>query len=189
MVNRLYMILKKNNIQIEEDDFFYGANVLKRYIIFCVLMLPILFIFDTFFITISFLVPYIYLRHYLGGIHLENSNLCTFFSILICLCIPMLYKLFSYLDLLHIILIYAICIYTLYRLKIAVHCNKPLSEQDIRYFTNVALKTELFYLIISGLLYFTEYNLIGLEICIATSLCTLEIAIVKIKSYFYKNKL
>lgn len=184
MLDKLFYILKENNIEIDEDDFYYGAITLLNYVIFTVMIVFFSILFNIEIRVLFFVLPYIYLRQYTGGIHLNNSISCTLMSTLVALGIPLIsnkivissYTLISFIFLLNFVILVSF--------KTANHKNKGLTDNEILFYTKKSIKILLVYFIITLILFTIKFNIGVTGFITAASLCSLELTILKAKILF-----
>lgn len=133
-----------NNGIIEIDDFEiyrYGFETLIYFIVNISVALLIGIIFDRFIHTIVFLSCYCTLRQFTGGYHAKNYTECTltFAAIyLITIFVANNIDIVSYKYLSIVILI--ISMFIIYKLAPLEHRNKPLEEQDKKYYRKIAMR-------------------------------------------------
>ena len=94
MNKKIYNILKKNDIKIDEDLFYYGWANFTHYFVYLIFTFILAFYCNCFKQTIIFLLLYIPLRRYIGGFHFSSNIICIFFSTLISIIPPLLSKQF-----------------------------------------------------------------------------------------------
>lgn len=92
MNKKIYNILKKNDIKIDEDLFYYGWANFTHYFVYLIFTFILAFYCNCFKQTIIFLLLYIPLRRYIGGFHFSSNIICIFFSTLISIIPPLLSK-------------------------------------------------------------------------------------------------
>ena len=76
------------NNYIEEDELIYGNELIKRYILFFIPFFCVSILEDCILNNLIFLMFYVPLKRYSGGIHFNNKYLCTLFSIISISIIP-----------------------------------------------------------------------------------------------------
>lgn len=148
MKNELLKLFMENDIQIDEDIFEYGYKILKTYLIFAVITLPLAAIFDV--VTESFLFVALYtpLKKYIGGFHFNSPKLCTFFSIITTILMGVLIKYYRFENSIILFLIMICLIILSFFVGTSDHPNKRLSKIEKRTFTKYALIVENIYLLL-----------------------------------------
>ena len=81
MRNRVYLLMKENNILIDEDIFGYGYSIFLQYFSYFLIVIPIALITNELFGMICFLLLFVPLRRYLGGFHFKRKGFCPVFSV------------------------------------------------------------------------------------------------------------
>lgn len=161
--------VKHNLITKEEQNLYkYGYTVLIEYIINIIAAILIAVVFKAYGIMIVFSLAYIFLRSYAGGYHAKTSFGCFCMSAgMFVLAIVLISGLAAvskteYLFLLEMIMIP----YIFRRIPIPVK-NKPLSENERKYFGR---RTKLFYIleILIGLIFlFSNKEQLALSVLLA----------------------
>lgn len=157
--NKLYSFLLNQGLEPEYDVFDYGYKILTKYLIFLTIVIPLSILLNNFSETILFLIVFITLRQYLGGIHIENSILCMMFSIIISLLIPQLAKVFNHFNILFLIGIFIIAEISILLLGPIDHKNKRLSNAEKKCFKKKSFFMIILYFCISCFLYFFEQDI------------------------------
>lgn len=189
MKNKLYELLKNNNIAIDEDVFYYGLSLLKKYFIFLIVTLFLSLYLNIFLEVLFFIILYIPLRRYVGGFHFNNSKICIFFSIVISIVACYISKQINFS--INTIVISYICLTILIIKYVPVdHKNKRLSSREKYYYKKKALIVNLLYFIITvffKLLHLNELSSIYLT-CTYISLLSLSLScIIKYKYHLLKT--
>lgn len=83
MRNRVYLLMKENNILIDEDIFGYGYSIFLQYFSYFLIVIPIALITNELFGMICFLLLFVPLRRYLGGFHFKRKGVLS--SIFCCI--------------------------------------------------------------------------------------------------------
>ena len=181
MLDKLFSKLKESGIEIDEDDFYYGTTTLLNYIVFFVVVF-LLSIFLNIEINASFFVlPYVFLRQYTGGIHLNNSMLCIFMSVLIqTIVIPLLSNEIKISKYYFILFIFLFDFLILVFFKTANHKNKGLTNEEIRFYTKKAMKLMIMYFIITSVLFYFDFIQEVNGFMLSASICSIELLILKI---------
>lgn len=186
MLDRLYLILKKNNINIDKDDFYYGSSILIDYIFFGIIILLISIYLHIFHNVILFMIPYLYLRQYTGGIHLPNSILCIICSSIVSIGLPMVTGSISITKISIIIILYIGNIFILQIIGTKDHVNKQLTTKEIKFYTNKASKIEFAFFVISVFSFYLNLPLLTNSLILAVCLCTFELSFIEIKSFIMR---
>ena len=180
MLDKLFSKLKESGIEIDEDDFYYGATTLLNYIVFFVVVFLLSIFLNIEINVLFFVLPYVFLRQYTGGIHLNNSMLCIFMSVLIVIGIPLLsneIKISKYYFILFIVLFdFLILVF----FKTANHKNKGLTNEEIRFYTKKAMKLMIMYFIITSVLFYFDFIQEVNGFMLSASICSIELLILKI---------
>lgn len=140
-----YKSFSKNNISLEKDVFEYGIKILERYIKFIVFTLASSLILGLVFEWFVFLMLFLLLRRYIGGLHLYNSQMCLIASSLITIFLSFMSKSINISDLLFI-LIWLISIILIKLFAPIDHSNKRIIKIEKRLYKNKALKISFVYL-------------------------------------------
>ena len=128
MNKKIYNILKKNDIKIDEDLFYYGwAN------------------FTHYFVYLIFLLLYIPLRRYIGGFHFSSNIICIFFSTLISIIPPLLSKQF-FVSFRLVILTSLILLIETFLIAPVDHKNKRLTNNQINLYKKKSIIIEFLYI-------------------------------------------
>lgn len=157
--NKLYYFLLNQGIEPEYDVFDYGYKIFTKYLTFLIIIIPLSLLFNIFIETIVFLAVFISLRQYLGGIHIDNSFLCMFFSIIISLLIPIIARLLKNINLPSFIIVFIISEISILILGPIDHKNKRLSSIEKKYFKRKSFLIILLYFFICCFLYFFKQKI------------------------------
>ncbi len=187
MLEKLYNLFRENEIDIDLDDFYYGAATLFNYLIFASIILLISMILRITFTVLIFLIAYIYLRQYTGGIHLSNSFLCTIASTLITIGIPIIVSEFSLDNICVLVIIPIINYFTLSIIKTMDHENKKLTEDEINFYTKKGKRIEMIYFFLCLLFFLLDFDIGVKGILAAESLCSLELLFLEIKHMIFNK--
>ena len=195
LINKLestiYTKLIENDIGVEEDIFNYGFLVLIRYLIYILIMLPLLITFGLVKPVFVFCISYFILRNHVGGVHVANPLLCVLTTVFITILVPWI----SANNIIHsfriICIMYAITIFSIYIIKVADHPNKPLSSEEKNQHSKNAIVIILFEFLVFLFSYKNSSKLIFNEILFANLVCTLELyvfCITKAKTKIISHK-
>ena len=156
----LYNLMIINNVSIEKDVFDYGLSIFIDYLIFITLTILISLLLNIFNEVIIFIVFYIPIRRFIGGYHFNKHYLCTLFSILASITIPILAKNLSLQNIQLVISIIIIILFVTYKIGTIDHPNKRLTKKEISKYTKNAIVIEIIYsIIIMILFYYQKYTL------------------------------
>lgn len=180
MIDKLYLVFQKNCVDIAKDDFVYGLTNLIHWLVFIMMLIPITLYLNILVESCLFYIFYSRLRKYTGGIHMEKNILCIASSLIISVIIPILSKNLIISSLLVVIISYTITIMFIFFHKSIQHKNKPLSEEEITYYTKKAMIIEAFYAIISTCLLLLNFCVISTLMLYTTFFCTMELLILSI---------
>lgn len=180
MIDKLYCVFQKNGINIAKDDFVYGLTNLIHWLTFVMILIPISLYLNILIESCMFYIFYSRLRKYTGGIHMKNNILCIVSSLIISVIIPIIAKKLIINSLLVVIISYTFTIMFIFFHKSIQHNNKPLSEEEITYYTRNAMIVEGIYAIISICLSLLNFCSISTLILYATFFCTIELLILSI---------
>lgn len=143
-LNKLFI---DNDIQIDEDVFDYGYKILKTYLMFIIITLPLSVIFDVVVESILFVIFYTPLKKYIGGFHFNSPKLCSIFSIITTLLMALIIKYYRFDNFTIILFIMISLIIVSFFVGTADHPNKRLSQHEKKTFTKYALIVESLYLL------------------------------------------
>lgn len=146
--NKVYNLLISNNINIDRDVFDYGFLILKTYIKYLLVVIPLSIFFNLFFQLICFIIVFIPLRRYIGGYHLDSMKACFIASVLITFFIIFFSTHIGYIPLFIKIVVMFITIFTTYHIGAMDHPNKRISLEEKKNYTSKAIKIELLYLLL-----------------------------------------
>ncbi len=146
---KLYELLKNNNVKIEYDVFSYGIKVLKTYLLFSVLLFPWTIYLNIVIETVWFLVLFIPLRRYSGGIHFNESRYCLIFSVLFMIIIPLAISITSFSSISILLILGILSFYFTVKIGIIDHKNKRISISDKSTYSKKIFVLEFIYLIFS----------------------------------------
>ena len=145
MNKKIYNILKKNDIKIDEDLFYYGWANFTHYFVYLIFTFILAFYCNCFKQTIIFLLLYIPLRRYIGGFHFSSNIICIFFSTLISIIPPLLSKqLFVSFRL--VILTSLILLIETFLIAPVDHKNKRLTNNQINLYKKKSIIIEFLYI-------------------------------------------
>lgn len=114
------------NNYIEEDELIYGNELIKRYILFfCISILE-----DCILNNLIFLLFYVPLKRYSGGIHFNNKYLCTLFSIISISIIPYIIS-NSHISFAVYLIFFIYCVLIIFTKGIFTNKNKRLLENEL----------------------------------------------------------
>ena len=144
---KLYKLLKENKIYIADDLFFYGWSYLKHYVIYFIITFPLVCYYNTFYISIFFIIFYIPLRRYLGGFHFDNNIACLFASAFVTIICPFIAYKYNIPFFITVIIFIFLVILT-YSIAPIDHPNKKLTFYEKKIYKKKAVHTEFLYFII-----------------------------------------
>lgn len=182
ITNYLFNEIKTYNPNIEYDVFEYGFVILLRYLVYILIMLPIVLYFCLTFQVFLFCIPYFLLRSCVGGIHLNNSYLCIISTVFVTLIIPWFASILYIKSIGIILFLYLIFVSSVKIIKVADHPNKMFTNNEKIILSKRAIVLILIELLISILSYIFNYKLLYNEILFANATCMVELYI------FYINK-
>lgn len=128
----LYNEFQKNNIDIEQDVFEYGINVLKEQFLCLLISLIVSCFLNTVGEFIMILLLFIPIRVNLGGYHCKTEMNCYICSVSSCILFPILIKCVK-LNYLVQFIVLQIMIYFIFKWGIIDHPNKRLSVKEKQY--------------------------------------------------------
>lgn len=147
----IYELLKSNNINIDEDLFYYGWSTLKYYTIYLLITIPLMYYYNIIRYTLFFLIFYIPLRRYIGGFHFSNNVFCLLLSSSITIISPIIackYKIDFFIG---CCIFLSLGIITYFTVPIA-HPNKKIYDNEKKIYKKKAIKIEILYFLISIIL-------------------------------------
>ena len=145
MNKKIYNILKKNDIKIDEDLFYYGWANFTHYFVYLIFTFILAFYCNCFKQTIIFLLLYIPLRRYIGGVHFSSNIICIFFSTLISIIPPLLSKQF-FVSFRLVILTSLILLIETFLIAPVDHKNKRLTNNQINLYKKKSIIIEFLYI-------------------------------------------
>lgn len=137
-------IIDKKDIDLYE----YSIGILKNYIFFSIIILSCNFFTGDFDTTIIFLIIFFSIRKYYGGLHMENSTVCLFLSVLLTLIIPYLSTII-YFHPISIIVMQIIISIFLIALPIIDTPQKTVSESRKKSYKNHSIYLLFFYIFLN----------------------------------------
>ena len=171
---QIYLSIQKQYPQLEQDVFLYGFGLLIRYGLYLLFLVILAGWLNLWVPVFSFVIPFMVLRHYTGGIHVPNDCLCLILTLIVTLGLPWLAMYIPVPSFFVLLFLYIAPIGVIRVLGIHDHPNKPLSSAEIQWYTHKAVCTEFFYLIIGLILYECGIFIGSMEILCACWICTLE---------------
>ena len=148
----IYLYLKRNHINLEEDIYYYGIEILASYLLCFLFTFFILLYFDFVIEALFYIIPFIILRSCVGGLHL-NSKIGCFTVTILTLCIfPFAAQLFP-ITISLIITVHIACIIFIYKVQVMDHENKKLTNEEKLYLSKKGLGFVLLLFAIAMLLY------------------------------------
>ncbi len=130
----LNKLVNEYHINIEYDIFHYGLTVFFNYLIFLLFVIPIALFLNILIETIFFILFYIPIRRYIGGFHFSKKFLCTIFSILVSILIPILAINFTVNNIILVYIIMLVTIVVTWLIGTIDHPNKRLSKREKQIF-------------------------------------------------------
>ena len=147
------------NNYIEEDELIYGNELIKRYILFFIPFFCISILEDCILNNLIFLLFYIPLKRYSGGIHFNNKYLCTLFSIISISIIPYIIS-NSHISFAVYLIFFIYCVLIIFTKGIFTNKNKRLLENELIMYKRYTLIILVIYFFIGLLcLYLKILNL------------------------------
>lgn len=150
----LLNLMINNGITIEQDVFEYGMTVFLDYSVFIFFTVFISLLLNIFKESLLFIIFYIPIRRFIGGYHFNKHYLCTIFSVLSSVIIPILAKSLILSNIYIIVGIILIILLSTYKIGTIDHPNKRLTKTEISNYTKKAITIELVYSCIILVLYY-----------------------------------
>lgn len=148
----IYLYLKRNHINLEEDIYYYGIEILTSYLLCFLFTFFILLYFDFVIEALFYIIPFIILRSCVGGLHL-NSKIGCFTVTILTLCIfPFAAQLFP-ITISLIITVHIACIIFIYKVQVMDHEHKVLSNVEKQYLSKKGIYFVLFLFTLTILLF------------------------------------
>ena len=141
----IFNILKKNNINIDEDLFHYGWSIFVHYLFYLIMTFSISLYYHCIFQTIIFLFLYIPLRKYIGGFHFSSNILCIFMSTIVSI-IPVLLSEYYTINTWIVILTSIILMIETVLIAPIDHPNKRLNIMQLKLYKKTSLFIELIHI-------------------------------------------
>lgn len=148
----IYKILIANDINISNDVFYYGWSILKQYLLFLLIIIPISCYHNLFYEIIYFFVIYTPLRKNIGGFHFNNKYFCVFFSAITSFLIVYISNLYNP-SLLELTFIFFLLIIMTYIMAPVDNINKKLNIKEKNVYKRKSLIIEFIYYILSIILF------------------------------------
>lgn len=147
--DKIYRFILNQNINMDYDVFAYGYYVVTTYCLYLGILIPVSIFNHVFVETLIFIVVFVSLRQYLGGLHFSNYLVCLIVSVFVAIIVPLISckigNIPIYLRLI-IILISILCTNLIGPID---HKNKKMSIREKEIFRKKANIILLFYLTIS----------------------------------------
>lgn len=147
MKSRIYSLMKKNNIFVENDVFDYGFSILVTYLKYLLFIIPFSILFKEFVEVFIFLIIFIPIRRFIGGFHFKNLKYCFIGSVLSVISLPYL-AMRIYIPPVLVILIILSSVFLTICIGSVDHPNKPLTIYEKKKHTQKALFVEIIYVFI-----------------------------------------
>lgn len=157
MNKKIYYFLIKNDINIDEDLFYYGWSIFMHYSIYLILTFLLSIYLNCCKLTIIFLLLYIPLRKYIGGFHFSNNVLCILFSIMVSLIFPYMSMNLIINFKVAILLELFLLIETIFIAPID-HINKRLTMTQIQMYKRKSILIEFIYICFSMISHICLFN-------------------------------
>lgn len=151
--DKIYKFMLNQSIKMDYDLFSYGYHIFMTYCLYLSLIIPISIIHKTFLETILFLIVFVSLRQYLGGIHFNNSFVCLIVSLIVAIIIPLISNKIGNVPIFLRALVIVISFLCINLIGPVDHINKRLSVNEKRLFKIKSNKILLFYLMFEIFLY------------------------------------
>lgn len=148
----IYLYLKRNHINLEEDIYYYGVEILITYLLWFLFTFFILLYFDFVIEALFYIIPFIILRSYVGGLHLNSKIGCFIVTILTSCILPFVAQLFPVTVSL-IIIIHIVCTMLISKVKVMDHEHKVLSNVEKQYLSKKGIYFVLFLFTLTILLF------------------------------------
>lgn len=178
----IYLYLKRNHINLEEDIYYYGIEILMSYLLCFLFTFFILLYFDFVIEALFYIVPFIILRSYVGGLHLNSKIGCFTVTILTSCIFPFAAQLFPITISLFIV-IHIICVMLIRKVKVMDHENKMLSDEEKLYLSRKGIYFVVFLFTLAILLFGLEDRIFVKEIQFVAITYIFEFMI-----YMFKSK-
>lgn len=159
----IYLYLKRNHINLEEDIYYYGIEILTSYLLCFLFTFFILLYFDFVIEALFYVVPFIILRSYVGGLHLNSKICCLVVSISSSCIFPFVAQFFP-ITISLIIIIHIICVMFICKVKVMDHEHKVLSNEEKQYLSKKGIYFVLFLFTLAILLFVLEDRIFVKEI-------------------------
>lgn len=145
---RLFKFINDQGVEIEKDVFSYGLSIVTTYTVFLMFLIPISLLNETFSETLTFIVVFVSLRQYLGGIHFNNPLICMIVSLAVAIIIPILAKNLEYIFPITKLVCFIFTFISINFIGTIDHRNKKLNNQEKKVFRIKANRTLVVYFII-----------------------------------------
>lgn len=178
-----YKEFSENNVSLDKDVFEYGTKILNRYLKFLSLTLVFSIILCSVFELILFLMFFMPIRRYIGGLHLNDSKMCLIASFSISLLVSCIAQNINVSDIVFSILFICLTLLIYYFAPVD-HPNKKISNIETKIYKFTALKISFIYLLVYFLFAYLRFKSICNVIFLVVSLCIFLLAIPILKKKY-----
>lgn len=187
MIKRIENLMRKNNIEIQDEELFeYGCSLLLNYTITILVILGIGLYLNITLDILVFCLVFLVLRSSTGGYHTESKYSCFFLSIAVTILVPLLLKCeIIPLYLLMLINVMMFCI-ILMHLPIE-NKNKPLSINEKDYYRKRAISLYIIDFVILGFLSLVNITHIALVFSVGMLTNSISVGVAIIQKILYKH--
>lgn len=144
---KIYISMKNNNINLDQDVFDYGFNILITYLKYLAVIIPFSILLSIVYEVFIFIIFFIPIRRFVGGFHFDNLNYCFIGSVVSVIALTFLgihLHIYPVIAILIIILTF-FCTVSIGTLE---HPNKKLTLNEKQKYKKNALFVETIYVII-----------------------------------------
>lgn len=182
-------LLSNGTISEEDKDLYiYGLFMLISHLMFFIINCVFGLILGCFIESIIFYIAFQFIRKYGGGYHASSETVCEIsstLSILVCIIIIMLSKVYDFQTILLIIsAISAVCIFVFSPLDTP---EKPLSDKEFKYFRKVSWLILFAITIAIVVSYVFKFQIVTVPCCLSLVLESILLVAGKIKRVSQKN--
>ena len=182
-------LLSNRTISDEDKDLYiYGLFMLISHLMFFIIACVFGLILGCVFESIIFYIAFQFIRRYAGGYHASTETRCDILStlsILACIVVIRLSKTYDIqIALLIISALSAVCIFAFCPLDTP---EKPLTDEEFRYFRKVSLITLLVIIVAIVVSYIFKFKVVTVPCCLSLILESILLAAGKIKRVSQKQ--
>lgn len=171
--DKLFLLFKKNNINIEKDVFEYGLITLETYCKYLLFIIPISIFCGLFKEVMIFIILFIPVRRYLGGFHMKTMKACFYGSVVLAIVLPYFASIISFNSPIIFLVVDIICLYLSIKIGTIDHPNKKIDNDDKKKYTNKAFVIESTYIMLSLIAYLFSYIYVINVIMLILLFCTM----------------